>query len=234
MSFYKLVHILYADYIPPKKFVYPMKNKFSLFVQLVLQKQKKLHIFKLLTFKDDKEMYQRVSTIHNNLSRFVTRAKFIYATHFNDKNLYGDPLKKIHITIIENNKIYKFDYFEMFKLIKEKIYYHEYYFLLPMMPTNPYTNLPFEFHNLYNIYLQILSSMYIVPFGIRLFFTVNFDLNKFVDKYSYNILIDVITDGYKKLSTIQKYEIMCEMFIYYKKVIFLMCGFQSDRLLSSY
>lgn len=221
MSFYKLIHLLYPDYIPPKKFEYPMKNKYSLFVQLVLQKQKKLHIFKLLTYKDDLEMYQRVSSIHNTLSRFATRVKFIYATHFNDKNLYGDPLKKRHITVIENNKIYKFDYFEMFKLIKEKIYYHEHYFLLPMMPTNPYTNIPFSMHNLYNIYLQMLSSTYIIPPGIRYLFTVNFDLDKFIDKYSYNILLDVISAGYNKMSIHSKYELMRDMFIYYKKKVFL-------------
>jgi len=221
MSFYRLVHQLYPEYIPPNKFVYPMKNKFSLFVQLVLQKQKKLQIFKLLKYKDDLEMYQRVSSVHNILARFVTRTKFIYAKHFNDTNLYGDPLKKLHVSIIENNKIYKFDYFEMFKLIKEKIYYHEHYFLLPMMPTNPYTNIPFGMHNLYNIYLQMLSSTYIIPPGIRYLFSVNFNLDKFIDKYSYNILLDVISAGYNKMPILCKYDLMRDMFIYYKKIVFL-------------
>ena len=123
--------------------------------------------------------------------------------------------------MIENNKIYKFDYFEMFKLIKEKIYYHEHYFILPMMPSNPYTNLPFSLHNLYNIYLQMLNSLYIVPYGIRLFFSVGFNLDKFIDKYSYNIQLDVITYGFKKLPMAQKYRMMRDMFIYYKKSIFL-------------
>jgi len=221
MSFYRLVHILYPDYIPPNKFVYPMKNKFSLFVQLVLQKQPKLHIYKLLIYEPDKEMYRRVYTINHRLATFVTRVKFLRCRHFNDKNLYGDPLKPRHITVIENNKIYKFDFFEMFKLIKEKIYYHEYYFLLPMMPTNPYTNIPFSLHNLYNIYLQMLSSLYIVPYGIRLFFSVGFNLDKFIDKYSYNIQLDVITNGFKKLPTYKKYDIMRNMCTYYKKKIFL-------------
>ena len=228
MTFYKLVHILYPEYIPPDKFVYPNKNKFSLFVQLVLRKQKKLDVFKLLSYKDDLEMYQRVSKVHHALSRFVTRVKFMYATHFNEMNLYGDPLKKNHITIIENNKIYKFDYFEMFKLIKEKIYYHEHYFLLPMMPTNPYTNIPFGLHNLYNIYLKIISSTYIIPHAIRYLFSVDFNLDKFLEKYSYNILLDVITAGYKKLSTASKYELMRDMFIYYKRKIFLNVPF--DKL----
>ena len=221
MSFYKLVHLLYPDYIPPNKFVYPMKHKFSLFVQFVLQKKSRMYIYKLLSYEPDKEMYGRVYTIHRRLSKFVTRVKFLRCKHFNDKNLYGDPLKSRHISIIENNKIYKFDYFEMFKLIKEKIYYHEHYFILPMMPSNPYTNLPFAIHNLYNIYLQMLSSLYIVPYSIRLFFSVGFNLDKFIDKYSYNIQLDVITAGFKKLTIHKKYEVMREMCIYYKKRVFL-------------
>jgi hypothetical protein len=180
-----------------------------------------MYIYKLLTYEPDKEMYFRVYSIQRRLAKFVTRVKFLYSTHYNDKNLYGDPLKSRNITIIENNKIYKFDYFEMFKIIKEQIYYHEHYFLLPMMPKNPYTNLPFLLHNLYNIYLQMLSSLYIIPYGIRLFFSVNFDLNKFVEKYSYNIQLEIVTTGFKKLRLYKKHELMREMLGYYKKKVFL-------------
>ena len=228
MSFYKLVHLLYPEYIPPDKFVFPMKNKFSLFVQFALQKKSKMYIYKLITYEEDKQMYHRVFVIHRRLSKFVTRVKFLYSKQFNDTNLYGDPLKKRHITLIENNKLYKFDYFEMFKLIKEKIYYHDHYFLLPMMPTNPYTNIPFSLHNLYNIYLQMLSSLYIIPYGIRIFFSVGFDLNKLIDKFSYNIQVDLINDGFKKLSKHRKYEYMRDMMVYYKKKVFL--NVQEDKL----
>ena len=222
MPFYKpLACILYPDYIPPEKFVVPLKNKFSWVIQFVLQNQKKLYIYKLITREKDKQIYYKLFTIQRRLSKFVTHVKFMYINKFNDTNLYGDPLKKRHITIIENNQMYRFDYFEMFKLIKEKIYYHQDFFLNPMMPTNPYTNVPFERHNLYNIYLQLLKSSYILPICIRLFFNVNFDLKKLVDKYSYNILTEVITHEYNQLSLCEKYDVMREMLLHFKKKIFL-------------
>jgi hypothetical protein len=67
----------------------------------------------------------------------------------------------------------------------------------------------------------MLSSTYIIPPGIRYLFTVNFNLDKFIDKYSYNILLDVISAGYNKLSIHCKHELMRDMFIYYKKKVFL-------------
>ena len=67
----------------------------------------------------------------------------------------------------------------------------------------------------------MLSSTYIIPPGIRYLFSVNFNLDKFVDKYSYNILLDVISAGYNKMSILRKYELMRDMFIYYKKKVFL-------------
>jgi hypothetical protein len=109
----------------------------------------------------------------------------------------------------------------MFKLIKEKIYYHENFFLKPMMPTNPYTNTPFELHNLYNIYLQLLQSYYILPIHIKLFMNVNFNLTRMIEKYEFNILNDVIAYDYKEMSLSDKYAIMREMLIYFKKRIYL-------------
>jgi len=222
MSFYKpLVYVLYPEYIPPNKFVVPLPNQFSLVIQFALQNQKKLYIYKLLVREKDKQIYHTLFIFHRRLSKFVTRVKYLIAKCANTKNLYGDNLKQNHISIIEKNKIYKFDYFEMFKLIKEKIYYHENFFLLPMMPTNPYTNVPFELHNLYNIYLQLLRSSHLLPINVKLFFNVNFDLGRLIERYSYNILIEVITHDYNGLCLSAKYCIMRDMLIYFKKRIFL-------------
>jgi len=221
MTFYQpLVYKLYPDYIPCEKFVVPLKNKFSLVTQFVLQNKPKLYIYKLIVREKEKQMYHKLFTLHRRLSKFVTRVKSIYVKHYNDTNLYGDPLKKYHITIIDN-KMYHFDYFEMFKLIKEKIYYHQDFFLMPMMPRNPYTNLPFQTHHLYNIYLQLFNSYHLLPICVKLFFNVNFDLKQLVERYSYNILLDVITQDYNHLSLCNKYEIMREMLLFFRKRIFL-------------
>jgi hypothetical protein len=222
MSFYKpLVYVLYPEYIPPNKFVVPLPNQFSWVIQFALQNQKKLYIYKLLVREEDKQIYHRLFMFHRRLSKFVTHVKYRIVKCANIVNLYGDTLKQHHISIIENNKMYKFDYFEMFKIIKEKIYYHEHFFLLPMMPTNPYTNVHFELHNLYNIYLQLLRSLHLLPIHMKLFLNVNFDVTRLIEKYSYNILIEIITDDYNRLTLSSKYSIMRDMFITLKKRIFL-------------
>ena len=222
MSFYKpLVYKLYPDYVPPVKFEIPLKNKFSLVTQFVLQQQKKLYIYKLLVREIDKQMYHKLFTYHRRLSKFVTRVKYRCAKCANSKNLYGDPLKKHHVSVLEKNQIYKFDYFEMFKLIKEKIHYHENFFLMPKFPANPYTNVPFKIHNLYNIYLQLLTSSYVLPINVKIFLNVNFDLNKLVERYSYNMLVEVITRRFYELRLSEKYNIMRDMLLYFKKRVFL-------------
>jgi len=222
MSFYKpLVYKMYPDYIPPVKFEIPLKNKLSLVTQFVLQQQKKLYIYKLIVRETDKQIYHDLFTVHRRLSKFVTRVKYLCAKCANTKNLYGDPLKPRHVSVLEKNQIYKFDYFEMFKLIKEKIYYHEHFFLMPKMPANPYTNVPFKLHNLYNIYLQLLTSSYLLPINVKIFMNVNFDLNKLVERHSYNILVEVITQQFYGLRLSEKYNIMRDMLLYFKKRIFL-------------
>ena len=221
MSFYsKLIHILYPEYIPPKIFIYPMKNKYSLFIQLALQNQKRLNIFYLIN-KEERHKYYKIYKIQQQLSLFVTIVKHKYAKVFNEINLYGDKIKNKCIKIIENDTIYKFDFFEMIKIIKKKLYYHSHYFLLPLFPTNPYTNTPFKIHTLYNIFFQLLHSSYLIPIGIRVFFNVNFDLIRFVDRFSYNIKLDIMNEDYCNLSLNEKYTVMNEMCIYFKKFIFL-------------
>ena len=196
MTFYdKLIYILYPEYIQPEIFIYPMKNNYSLFIQLALQKQKRLEMFYLIN-STDKEKYYKLYNIQYNLAKFVTHVKYKYAKVYNDMNLYGDKLKKKCISVLENNKIYKYDFYEMIKLFKNKLYYHSYYFLMPMIPVNPYTNKSFEMHNLYNIFFQLLHSNYLIPIGIRVFFNVNFDLHQFIDNFSYNIKMDVLNSDY--------------------------------------
>jgi len=50
---------------------------------------------------------------------------------------------------------------------------------------------------------------------------VNFDLKWLVERYSYNILIEVITIEYNELSLTEKYNIMKEMIVYFRKRKFL-------------
>jgi len=69
--------------------------------------------------------------------------------------------------------------------------------------------------------LQLFNSYHLLPICVKLFFNVNFDLKQLVERYSYNILLDVITQDYNHLSLCNKYEIMREMLLFFRKRIFL-------------
>ena len=222
MTFYgKLIYLLYPEYIPPDIFTIPMKNKYSILIQLILQKKKRLYIYKLIKFEEDLHMYLKLYKIQRQLSKFVTFVKYKYTKKYNDVNLYGENLKAKCIKVLENNTLYQFDYYEMIKLIKKKIFYHEHFFVMSQLPTNPYTNSPFLFHNLYNIFFQLSHSDYLIPFGLRMLFHVNFDIDKFMDKNSYNIKLFILNDEYNKISLSSKYHIMKKMIIQCKKRVFL-------------
>ena len=224
MKFYnKLIYLLYPEYIPPDTFIYPMKNKYSILIQLFLQNKnkKRLSIYHLLSYYEDKEIYYKLCKIQRLLSKFVTCVKYKRAKVYNELNLYGEKLKPNCIKILENNKIYKFDYFEMIKHIKKKIYYHEYFYVMSNVPTNPYTNCPFLLHNLYNIFFQLFRSDYLIPIGLRVYFNMNFDIDKFIDRHSYNIKLYILNEAYFTMPINEKYKIMQDMFIKLKKKIFL-------------
>ena len=66
-----------------------------------------------------------------------------------------------------------------------------------------------------------MKSSHLLPICIKLFFNVNFNLKELVKRYSYNILLEVITYDYNHMSLCNKYEIMRDMLIHFKKRIFL-------------
>jgi len=83
------------------------------------------------------------------------------------------------ISLVENNTIYDFCLIDLLKIIHNALLYHENLFSKPSLPKNPYTNLPFGIHNLYNIYFHIVASSQIMPLFFQLFFLSNFNVVDF-------------------------------------------------------
>ena len=67
----------------------------------------------------------------------------------------------------------------------------------PRYPFNPYINRPFRKHHLYNIYLKLMESRFIIPNLIQSFFKLNMNLTKF-ELQNYPILKDYAIDYYLK------------------------------------
>ena len=85
------------------------------------------------------------------------------------------------MTFNHNNTQYTFLLRDLHKLWKTALVTNENMIPTPLALKNPYDNIEFSKHTLYNIYFTMLfSGLHIDPF-IHYFFKVNFVLNKFVD-----------------------------------------------------
>ena len=92
-------------------------------------------------------------------------------------------------------------------------------FCKPFELKNPYTNLPFNKHNLYNIFFAIHFSPYIIPTLIYYFFLVDFNLDIFVFKY-YPVLKDYAIKNFIKNGSVSElYENIHNMLYTFKRYL---------------
>jgi len=141
-----------------------------------------------------KDIYLKAKKIKNILKMYIKKNKITNMNVF-DKNtdLYFNPLNKYPksqlTNLIIDNTIYKFRISNLINMWLDSLTKQENLFCKPIILKNPYTNLPFEKHNLYNLFFAIYFSSYIIPTLIYNFFIVDFNIDLFVFKY-YPILKD--------------------------------------------
>ena len=100
------------------------------------------------------------------------------------ESLYDVPFKDCNplqiITLTEGNTKYKFRINELIYLWKISLANSYGLTPSPKNPSNPYTGLPFSYHNLYNIYFFARMNTYInIPDTIGLLFKIDFNIRKF-------------------------------------------------------
>jgi len=127
-----------------------------------------------------------------------------------DKNLSDiDDNKKI--TLIHYNTIYTFTLIDLITLWNTALRNTEGLFTKPLRVKNPYTNIEFRKHNLYNIYFKLLYSNYNIPIIIQLFFKYNFDKENFISK-CFPYLREYAIDNFNNTASIlDKYEYLINM-----------------------
>lgn len=135
-------------------------------------------------------------------------------------DLYFTPLEKYPtkqlVNIIENKTIYTFRISNLINMWMDALSKQENLFAKPIELKNPYTNLPFLKHNLYNIFFSIKYSGFYIPDLIHYFFTSNFDLDRFVFNH-YPIVKEYIIKNYiTQSSTYELYESIHNMLHKYK------------------
>ncbi len=91
-----------------------------------------------------------------------------------------DSIKYIHkISIIDNKKKYILTIFDLIRIINNALSYTINLFSQPVQIKNPFTNIPFTYCQLYNIYFYIKQSNINMPLLFERFFISNFNLNDY-------------------------------------------------------
>lgn len=144
---------------------------------------------KFLNSYDEDEGIELTTAFCNAQKVFHTLTKYIrikktrksHIEHdllYNDLSSYKDHLK---ITINHSNTYYTFLLRDLHKLWKTALVTNENMIPTPVNLKNPYDNIEFKSHTLYNIYFTMLfSGLHIDPL-IHYFFKVNFNLDQFIN-----------------------------------------------------
>jgi hypothetical protein len=147
-------------------------------------------------------LYLKAKKIKNILERFVKiLKKKLYKKYEFNKDLRFVPLKNYNnneiVKIIENKTIYSFRTLDLIHLLKISLYNNENMFPIPLKLKNPYTNIYFKKHNLYNILIAFNNTNYILPEIVLNYYKSNFDIIKFKLK-AYPLLKENAIDNYLK------------------------------------
>jgi hypothetical protein len=143
-------------------------------------------------------LYQKIYFAINKF-KHIYKLKFKFKSYNCNTDLNLTPFNELNpnsiIELVENNTKYKFSIFDLIKIIKSSLFSNKYMFIKSKLPINPYTNLPFSFHNLYNIYFHaIFKSNIILPSFIYSFFQNNTSIDIFKKHNEYILNMNSITD----------------------------------------
>jgi hypothetical protein len=135
--------------------------------------------------------------------------------HLYDLNL--TPLENIDekykITLLENNTIYIFSIFDLFKIIKNSLTFSKFLIHTIKLIKNPYTNTPFSIANLYNVYYHNMFNSHItLPYYVYCYFQ-NELLNKKFVYYNYIKIKEInVIDYINETSNDELYEDIKDLF----------------------
>lgn len=102
--------------------------------------------------------------------------------YFNELSTYPEK-QKLQLYISKENTLYNFRISNLISLWLDSLKKNDGLFVKPVELRNPYTNVEFKPHNLYNIYFAIKNSTFNMNPLILAFFKCNFQLSLFIYKH---------------------------------------------------
>ena len=145
-------------------------------------------------------IFCKAQKIYHAFSRFVFIYKFKKATYYdnNDDFFYNNlaqfPAEQ-KITLLHRNKKYIFRLTDIMRIWRNSLTHSEELFPDIQDLKNPFTNIIFKKHNLYNIYFKMFFSTFKIPILIQEFFQCQFQKRDFSIKFSI-ILKDIAIKNY--------------------------------------
>ena len=204
--FYELI-----EYVVNKSFMGEEKKTYTGILCLLLSvKENKITHFKNNVFNNmfinetDKynclKIFSKAQYYYNNLKKLAKQIKFNKMTINNnfDLSLYPihDTKHILKFMLIENSVKYEFKLGDLICIINNSLLDKiEHFYSDPKPIRNPYTNIEFSKHNLYNIYFAIKNSTFIMPVLFHLFLLSDFDIITF-NNNNESILRDMLIKKY--------------------------------------
>ena len=193
-------------------------------------------------------MFSKIQKIYFSLLRFCYICKYKNSKIQVDSDLSLNPIdivknNKNVFVLLQNNFRYCFLLSELIHIIETAISNSPYFFISPLEPKNPYTNIPFNLSTLYNIYFKYKETKYVSSTLFHLYFLSHFDcdscsinnehiirefaIKKYIENTTseelYNYIIDMLRDNFytQKLSIHKDFpkELLASImrpFLYYK------------------
>jgi hypothetical protein len=170
-----------------------IKNKFFFYIESLKSP--------LLTSKEDFIYYfYKIQKIYNTLNKFVFHYKYNKSKLVVQKDMCLNDIKMNEaniINIFHYNAKYLFHIKDLLKIIYTSLTNSHLFFAEPLSIKNPYNNLPFNKCDLYNIYFYMKNNTNIYDDLFFKFFTCDFNLYLFFNRYEY-ILREYCIENYLK------------------------------------
>lgn len=125
-------------------------------------------------------MFSKIQKMYFALLRFCYLCKYKKSKIHVDSDLSLNPIDLVKnnknvFVLFQNNFRYCFLLSELVHIIETAISNSPYFFISPLEPKNPYTNIPFNLSTLYNIYFKYKETKFVSSTLFHLYFLSHFN-----------------------------------------------------------
>lgn len=163
--------------------------------------------------------YQKILFGINKFKRLYKRSKLNVCDVDTDLNLnkLNEYKPNEVIQLVENNTVYKFALLDLLRIFNSTLRTNEYLACSPRHPRNPYTNIPFSFHNIFNIYYAIqFNTRYMIKSHIHSYIENCLNLRVFFEYNLFYLKSNAVVDFINTQEKSVLFRYVCDMFDDYR------------------